>query len=296
MEGEWGKSRWAKPQSRNGLGRGLWLQREEHGPTRVPGWAEQVWGDWWRSLLQVGAHRTGGQSSLDGQLDGPVTASCADQPSTRGQPVLTASPVSAAQLCCHICLYPWKLAWPSSQAWFLSVFRVKGGPSVRLGLWKALAATLLVFPWVTGPEWVKQWASGCPRALPRGPRQVTRGPRALASPGVTGTSPLSPQILCIHLKRFRHEVMYSFKISSHVSFPLEGLDLRPFLAKECTSQITTYDLLSVICHHGTAGSESNHAAPPRPRPVPRVFVTICLSRRRWPLHRLLPERDQRAVV
>ncbi|XP_066568781.1 ubiquitin carboxyl-terminal hydrolase 20 isoform X2 [Amia ocellicauda] len=63
-----------------------------------------------------------------------------------------------------------------------------------------------------------------------------------------------PEILCIHLKRFRHEVMYSFKINSHVSFPLEGLDLRPFLAKESPSQITTYDLLSVICHHGTAGS------------------------------------------
>ncbi|XP_061118948.1 ubiquitin carboxyl-terminal hydrolase 20 isoform X1 [Conger conger] len=62
-----------------------------------------------------------------------------------------------------------------------------------------------------------------------------------------------PEILCIHLKRFRHEVMYSFKINSHVSFPLEGLDLRPFLAKESPSQITTYDLLSVICHHGTAG-------------------------------------------
>uniref|UniRef100_A0A8C1S032 Ubiquitin carboxyl-terminal hydrolase n=1 Tax=Cyprinus carpio TaxID=7962 RepID=A0A8C1S032_CYPCA len=63
-----------------------------------------------------------------------------------------------------------------------------------------------------------------------------------------------PEILCIHLKRFRHEVMYSFKINSHVSFPLEGLDLKPFLAKESASQITTYDLLSVICHHGTAGS------------------------------------------
>ncbi|XP_063067032.1 ubiquitin carboxyl-terminal hydrolase 20 isoform X2 [Engraulis encrasicolus] len=63
-----------------------------------------------------------------------------------------------------------------------------------------------------------------------------------------------PEILCIHLKRFRHEVMYSFKINSHVAFPLEGLDLRPFLAKESPSQITTYDLLSVICHHGTAGS------------------------------------------
>uniref|UniRef100_A0A671W8N0 Ubiquitin carboxyl-terminal hydrolase 20 n=1 Tax=Sparus aurata TaxID=8175 RepID=A0A671W8N0_SPAAU len=63
-----------------------------------------------------------------------------------------------------------------------------------------------------------------------------------------------PEILCIHLKRFRHEVMYSFKISSHVSFPLEGLDMRPFLAKESPSQVTTYDLLSVICHHGTAGT------------------------------------------
>ncbi|MGH0151349.1 UNVERIFIED_CONTAM: hypothetical protein FKN15_020381 [Acipenser sinensis] len=63
-----------------------------------------------------------------------------------------------------------------------------------------------------------------------------------------------PEILCIHLKRFRHEVMYSFKINSHVSFPLERLELRPFLDKESPSQITTYDLLSVICHHGTAGS------------------------------------------
>uniref|UniRef100_A0A8C2DC40 Ubiquitin carboxyl-terminal hydrolase n=1 Tax=Cyprinus carpio TaxID=7962 RepID=A0A8C2DC40_CYPCA len=63
-----------------------------------------------------------------------------------------------------------------------------------------------------------------------------------------------PEILCIHLKRFRHEIMYSFKINSHVSFPLEGLDLKPFLAKDSPSQITTYDLLSVICHHGTAGS------------------------------------------
>uniref|UniRef100_A0A4W3HZX6 Ubiquitin carboxyl-terminal hydrolase 33 n=1 Tax=Callorhinchus milii TaxID=7868 RepID=A0A4W3HZX6_CALMI len=61
-----------------------------------------------------------------------------------------------------------------------------------------------------------------------------------------------PEILCIHLKRFRHELMFSTKINNHVSFPLEGLDLQPFLAKESPPQITTYDLLSVICHHGTA--------------------------------------------
>lgn len=63
------------------------------------------------------------------------------------------------------------------------------------------------------------------------------------------------QILCIHLKRFRHELMFSTKISTHVSFPLEGLDLQPFLAKDSSAQTTNYDLLSVICHHGTASSE-----------------------------------------
>ncbi|KAK2860906.1 hypothetical protein Q7C36_005072 [Tachysurus vachellii] len=63
-----------------------------------------------------------------------------------------------------------------------------------------------------------------------------------------------PEILCIHLKRFRHELMFSTKIGTHVSFPLDGLDLQPFLAKDSSAQTTTYDLLSVICHHGTAGS------------------------------------------
>ncbi|XP_012670814.1 ubiquitin carboxyl-terminal hydrolase 33 [Clupea harengus] len=63
-----------------------------------------------------------------------------------------------------------------------------------------------------------------------------------------------PEILCIHLKRFRHELMFSTKISTHVSFPLESLDLQPFLAKDCSAQTSTYDLLSVICHHGTASS------------------------------------------
>lgn len=110
-----------------------------------------------------------------------------------------------------------------------------------------------------------QWVSG---ALPRGPVRLSRS-QGPGQPWNDRRSP--PQILCIHLKRFRHEVMYSFKISSHVSFPLEGLDLRPFLAKECTSQITTYDLLSVICHHGTAGSESGHPHPTPPRPWPQPW-------------------------
>jgi ubiquitin carboxyl-terminal hydrolase 20/33 len=40
-----------------------------------------------------------------------------------------------------------------------------------------------------------------------------------------------PEVLCIHLKRFRHELMFSAKISNYVAFPLEGLDMRPYLHK-----------------------------------------------------------------
>ncbi|ESO98933.1 hypothetical protein LOTGIDRAFT_113814, partial [Lottia gigantea] len=61
-----------------------------------------------------------------------------------------------------------------------------------------------------------------------------------------------PEILCIHLKRFRHE-FYSSKIGAYVAFPLEGLDMKHYLHKECQNEITIYDLTAVICHHGTAG-------------------------------------------
>ncbi|EDW02593.1 GH19806 [Drosophila grimshawi] len=62
-----------------------------------------------------------------------------------------------------------------------------------------------------------------------------------------------PEVLCIHLKRFRHDLSYSSKISSHVYFPLEGFDMRPYQHKECKSLVPTYNLCSVICHHGTVG-------------------------------------------
>ncbi|XP_071498550.1 ubiquitin carboxyl-terminal hydrolase 20-like [Diadema antillarum] len=64
-----------------------------------------------------------------------------------------------------------------------------------------------------------------------------------------------PEVLCIHLKRFRHEsfTSYSSKICSYVSFPMEGLDMTPYLAKDCKNTCATYDLNAVICHHGTAG-------------------------------------------
>ncbi|KAL3870503.1 hypothetical protein ACJMK2_038558, partial [Sinanodonta woodiana] len=64
-----------------------------------------------------------------------------------------------------------------------------------------------------------------------------------------------PEILTIHLKRFRHE-FYSSKINTFVSFPLKNLDMRTYLHKDHNSKITSYDLIAVICHHGTAGGGS----------------------------------------
>ncbi|CAL1540457.1 unnamed protein product, partial [Lymnaea stagnalis] len=71
-----------------------------------------------------------------------------------------------------------------------------------------------------------------------------------------------PEILSIHLKRFRHE-FYSSKIGTYISFPLEGLDMEPYLHrgsvndskfhKACKDEVTLYDLVAIICHHGTAG-------------------------------------------
>lgn len=58
-----------------------------------------------------------------------------------------------------------------------------------------------------------------------------------------------PEMMCIQLKRFRHDLS---KISSPVNFPLVGLDMRPYLHKDCKSKISMYDLTAVICHHGTA--------------------------------------------
>lgn len=62
-----------------------------------------------------------------------------------------------------------------------------------------------------------------------------------------------PEMLCVHLKRFRHDLSYSSKISSPVHFPLTNLDMRPYLHKDCRSEVSLYDLTAVICHHGGVG-------------------------------------------
>lgn len=59
-----------------------------------------------------------------------------------------------------------------------------------------------------------------------------------------------PEVLCIHFKRY--ESVGSAKITTHVSFPLTGLDLSPFMSPDSRPQCTTYNLIACICHHGSA--------------------------------------------
>ncbi|KAK9510910.1 hypothetical protein O3M35_005587 [Rhynocoris fuscipes] len=67
-----------------------------------------------------------------------------------------------------------------------------------------------------------------------------------------------PEVLCIHLKRFRHDLMFSSKITSYISFPMEGLDMKAYMHQDCTCSVTRYELMSVICHHGSSGSGGHY--------------------------------------
>lgn len=65
-----------------------------------------------------------------------------------------------------------------------------------------------------------------------------------------------PQVLCLQLKRFRHESYFSSKIGTHVIFPIDNLDMSPFLhedASERSRRETRYYLSAVISHRGTFG-------------------------------------------
>jgi len=58
-----------------------------------------------------------------------------------------------------------------------------------------------------------------------------------------------PEILCIHIKRFRHDSYFSSKISDHVLFPLQGFDASPYCVNP--EKNTLYDLVAVINHRGS---------------------------------------------
>ncbi|ETN82645.1 hypothetical protein NECAME_01930 [Necator americanus] len=64
-----------------------------------------------------------------------------------------------------------------------------------------------------------------------------------------------PEVLCIHIKRFRHDSYCSSKVSTRVSFPLVELDLSPF--SSTSENVPLYDLTGFITHEGS-GADSGH--------------------------------------
>ncbi|CAI2177544.1 18397_t:CDS:10 [Funneliformis geosporum] len=73
-----------------------------------------------------------------------------------------------------------------------------------------------------------------------------------------------PEILCIQLKRYRFDSYsyFSSKIATHVQFPMEDLDMKPYSSEKINSEIdnqdtlniTKYDLYGLIHHRGVLGA------------------------------------------
>jgi ubiquitin carboxyl-terminal hydrolase 3 len=66
-----------------------------------------------------------------------------------------------------------------------------------------------------------------------------------------------PNVLCLHLKRFRWSTWSRTKLDTQVDFPLRDLDMSDFLLSNlhetrCSNAASSlYDLAAVIVHHGS---------------------------------------------
>ena len=60
-----------------------------------------------------------------------------------------------------------------------------------------------------------------------------------------------PEVLCIHLKRFRFDTFHPSKIGRHISFPMDDLCMAPYLKGEGQME-TEYELISMVTHIGDA--------------------------------------------
>lgn len=75
-----------------------------------------------------------------------------------------------------------------------------------------------------------------------------------------------PDVLCLHLKRFRYNNFLRTKIDDHIEFPIEGLDMRRFVmankheTRGSSCGPTTYDLVGFIEHHGSGVGSGHYTA------------------------------------
>jgi len=74
-----------------------------------------------------------------------------------------------------------------------------------------------------------------------------------------------PNVLCLHLKRFRWSNYLRTKLDQYVQFPLTSLDMSGYLLKNLhgtrgSSGSTLYDLAAVIVHHGSGVGSGHYTA------------------------------------
>lgn len=75
-----------------------------------------------------------------------------------------------------------------------------------------------------------------------------------------------PNVLCLHVKRFRWTAYARTKLDNHIEFPLNGLDMSGYLLKNMSGTrhssagSSLYDLAAVIVHHGTGAGSGHYTA------------------------------------
>nr|KAF7392139.1 hypothetical protein H0235_017138 [Vespula pensylvanica] len=75
-----------------------------------------------------------------------------------------------------------------------------------------------------------------------------------------------PNVLCLHIKRFRWCNSYRSKVDTQVDFPMESLDMSTFTVRGVTGiKLGTqnshlYDLAAVIVHHGSGAGTGHYTA------------------------------------
>ncbi|KAK7573320.1 hypothetical protein V9T40_010511 [Parthenolecanium corni] len=75
-----------------------------------------------------------------------------------------------------------------------------------------------------------------------------------------------PNVLCLHLKRFRWINFYRVKLDTDISFPIEFLDMSDFMlhdvrdTRQSCIGSNVYDLAAVIVHHGSGAGCGHYTA------------------------------------
>lgn len=75
-----------------------------------------------------------------------------------------------------------------------------------------------------------------------------------------------PNVLCLHIKRFRWQSFFRVKLDAFVEFPLNGLDMNKYVLNNLHetrgnfSGSNEYDLAAVIVHHGSGAGSGHYTA------------------------------------